>query len=267
MFAAALAYGMKISRENIEHGLRTFTTSFFQAPGRLNVFDEHPFKVIMDYAHNAAGVHAMASLTDQLNVLGKRIVVLAAPGDRRDEDVIELAQAAAGHYDTYLCKRDDHTRGRRGNEVPELLRKGLVDAGVHPDQVEIIEDEQEAIVSGLSRARPGDLVVVFADNIPRSWKQIIYFKPELQAASEKPSLTSLASPVMTTLGGLGHALPYLIPDFWTATTIAVIVVFVELWAIAWIQNRLMETPFLHAAFQVVLGGGLVFAAGVLIGGG
>ena len=201
MFAAALAYGMKISRENIEHGLRTFTTSFFQAPGRLNVFDEHPFKVIMDYAHNAAGVHAMASLTDQLNVVGKRIVVLAAPGDRRDEDVVELAQAAAGHYDTYLCKRDDHTRGRRGNEVPELLRKGLVDAGVHPDQVEIIEDEQEAIVSGLSRARPGDLVVVFADNIPRSWKQIIYFKPELQAASEKPSLTSLASPVMTTLGG------------------------------------------------------------------
>jgi rubrerythrin len=82
-----------------------------------------------------------------------------------------------------------------------------------------------------------------------------------------PVKRGLASGVMTTIGGLGHALPYLIPDFWTATILAMIVVFVELWAIAWIQNRYMETPFLRAAFQVVLGGSLVFAAGVLIGGG
>jgi len=82
-----------------------------------------------------------------------------------------------------------------------------------------------------------------------------------------PWKRGLASGVMTTLGGMGHALPYLIPDFWTATTIAMIVVFVELWAIAWIQNRFMETPFLRAAMQVVLGGALVFAAGALIGGG
>ena len=73
--------------------------------------------------------------------------------------------------------------------------------------------------------------------------------------------------VMTTVGGLGHALPYLITDFWTATFIAFAVVFVELWAIVWIQNRYMETPFLRATFQVVLGGALVFAAGALIGSG
>ncbi len=82
-----------------------------------------------------------------------------------------------------------------------------------------------------------------------------------------PVKRGLASGVMTTVGGMGHALPYLIPDFWTATTIAIMVVFVELWAIAWIQNRYMETPFLRAAFQVVVGGALVFAAGALIGGG
>lgn len=82
-----------------------------------------------------------------------------------------------------------------------------------------------------------------------------------------PFKRGLASGVMTTLGGMGHALPYLIPDFWTATSIAIAVVFVELWAIAWIQNRFLETPFWRAALQVVLGGALVFAAGVLIGGG
>jgi rubrerythrin len=95
-----------------------------------------------------------------------------------------------------------------------------------------------------------------------------------EAASDDGELSGRGSPVkrgfasgiMTTVGGLGHALPYLIADFWTATTIAILIVFVELWAIAWIQNRWMETPFWRAALQVVVGGALVFAAGVLIGG-
>ena len=82
-----------------------------------------------------------------------------------------------------------------------------------------------------------------------------------------PLKRGIASGVMTALGGLGHALPYLIPHFWTATVIAFAVVFVELWAIAWIQKRYMQTPFWRAAFQVVLGGGLVLAAGILIGSG
>jgi len=82
-----------------------------------------------------------------------------------------------------------------------------------------------------------------------------------------PIKRGVASGVMTTVGGLGHALPYLIPEFWTATIIALALVFVELWAIAWIQNRYMHTPFLRAAFQVVLGGALVLGAGILIGGG
>ncbi len=96
-----------------------------------------------------------------------------------------------------------------------------------------------------------------------------------EAASDDGQLSGRGSPfkrgissgVMTTVGGLGHALPYLIPHFWTATLTAFVVVFVELWAIAWIQNKYMETPFFRAAFQVVLGGALVFAAGVLIGSG
>jgi VIT1/CCC1 family predicted Fe2+/Mn2+ transporter len=70
---------------------------------------------------------------------------------------------------------------------------------------------------------------------------------------------------MTAVGGLGHALPYLIHDFFTATAIAVVVVLIELWAIAFIQNRYMQTPFWRAALQVVVGGALVFGAGVLIG--
>ena len=81
-----------------------------------------------------------------------------------------------------------------------------------------------------------------------------------------PWKRGLASGSMTALGGLGHALPYLIPSFWTATAIALVVVFIELWAIVWIQNKYMETPFVRAAFQILLGGGLVLATGILIGG-
>jgi rubrerythrin len=96
-----------------------------------------------------------------------------------------------------------------------------------------------------------------------------------EAASDDGTLSGRGSPikrgiaagVMTTLGGLGHAMPYLIPHFTTATVTAFILVFIELWAIAWIQNKYMETPFFRAAFQVVLGGALVFAAGVIIGSG
>jgi rubrerythrin len=80
-----------------------------------------------------------------------------------------------------------------------------------------------------------------------------------------PGKRGIASGAMTAIGGLGHALPYLIPDFWTATLLAMVVVFIELWAIAWVQNRYMEAPFWRAAVQVVVGGLLVFASGILIG--
>ena len=94
-----------------------------------------------------------------------------------------------------------------------------------------------------------------------------------EAAADDGKLTGRGSPIkrgfatgiMTMVGGLGHALPYLIADFWVATGVAVVVVVIELWAIAFIQNRYMETPFWRAALQVVVGGSLVFAAGVLIG--
>lgn len=80
-----------------------------------------------------------------------------------------------------------------------------------------------------------------------------------------PMIRGVVTGVMTTIGGLGHALPYLIPDFWLATYVAIAVVFVELFAITWIQNRYMETPWLKATLQIVLGGLLVLGAGILIG--
>jgi erythrin-vacuolar iron transport family protein len=81
----------------------------------------------------------------------------------------------------------------------------------------------------------------------------------------RPIIRGMAAGIMTAVGGIGHTLPFLIPDFWTATLLAVIVVFIELWAISWVRFKYMDTPFLRAAFQVAVGGFIVFLAGILIG--
>jgi cyanophycin synthetase len=174
---------MGISLDNIRMGLRTFDSTYFQSPGRLNVYDEHPFKVIMDYAHNPAAVKMVTDVVDRYDVPGRKIVVLAMPGDRRDEDIAEVARIAAGHFDHYVCRRDDNARGRGPMEVPELLRAGLIANGVAESAIDIVETEEPANIAALEMARAGDLVLVLADNVPRTWKQIIYFKPGVEVGA------------------------------------------------------------------------------------
>ncbi len=175
MFAAALAYNMDIGLEDIRHGLRTFDTTFFQTPGRMNIYDEHPFKVILDYAHNPAAVRAMCSLVDRFDPEGKRIVVLSAPGDRRDEDIREIAEISAGHFDHFICRCDDNRRGRGADEVAVMLKNKLLEEGIAADRIDVIPDEQEATTRALEVAESGDLILVLTDAIKRTWKQIIYF--------------------------------------------------------------------------------------------
>ncbi|HQZ80063.1 MAG TPA: cyanophycin synthetase [Steroidobacteraceae bacterium] len=177
MFAAALAFSLGIKLDAIRQGLRTFDTTFYQAPGRMNVFDEHPFKVLFDYGHNAHAVGVMADLAQRLDVKGRRIVVMAGPGDRRDEDLKAIALAVAGRFDHYICRRDDQLRDRAPEEVPRLLAQTLREAGVSGSRIEIIPDEREAIDAALRMGDAGDLLLVFADHLTRSWKQIIKFRP------------------------------------------------------------------------------------------
>ncbi len=178
MIAAAMAFSLGMKLDAIRHGLRTFDTTFFQAPGRMNVYSEHPFKVVMDYGHNAHAVGVMAELAQRLDVSGRRIVVLSGPGDRRDEDLRAIADAVAGKFDHYICRRDDGLRGRDGDEVPMIMGRALRAAGVDEDAISLIPDEQEAVDAALHMGRPGDLVLVFADALTRTWKQIIRFTPE-----------------------------------------------------------------------------------------
>ncbi len=196
MFAAAMAFSMGLKLEDIRHGLRTFDTTFFQAPGRMNIYDEHPFKVILDYGHNPAAVQVMCDLVERLDVNGRRICVIAAPGDRRDEDIKDIGRIAAGRFERYICRRDDQLRGRKSDEVPNLLREALVEHGAGAEQVVVIPDEREAVDAALREAAPGDLVLIFGDAITRTWKQVIQFRPGSGGRSVERPRVSRPEPVV-----------------------------------------------------------------------
>jgi cyanophycin synthetase len=142
--------------------------------------------VVFDYGHNAHAVAAMADLAQRLDVTGRRIVVLAGPGDRRDEDLVAIAHAVAGRFDHYICRRDDSLRDRKPDEVPRIQAAALRERGVPERAISVIPDEQEAIEAALKMGQQGDLLLIFADALVRSWKQITKFKPE-GAAPPAPS--------------------------------------------------------------------------------
>jgi cyanophycin synthetase len=193
MFAAAMAFSMGVRLEDVRHGLRTFTSTFYQAPGRLNVYDGHPFTVLFDYAHNANAVEALVATASRMDVPGRRVMVLAAPGDRRDDDIRATARAAAaGRFDHYICRRDDNPRGRGPDEVPRLLADTLVGAGVPAAQVEVVISEVDAIDRALGMAAKGDLVVVCADALERGWRQIEAFGAAARGAARAGAATGPA---------------------------------------------------------------------------
>lgn len=189
MFATAMAYSFETSLEDIRQGLRIFNTSFYQAPGRLNIYDELPFKVILDYAHNPAAIKTITDLATRLDVTGKRRIVMAMPGDRRDEDIVESATITAKAFDSYICKADDDRRNRGYDEVPQLLKSTLMAEGVSDDNIQIIPSESEAVEKALQDCQKGDLLIILGDNITRCWKQIVHFNSDIEndGSTEAPS--------------------------------------------------------------------------------
>lgn len=187
----------------------------------------------------------------------------------------DLAAAEAGHQATAEKLENQHLNDDAKSSEEEQARRRFLLTWVQPGLAGLMDGSVSTLAPIFATAfATQDTWTTFLVGLAASVGAGISMG-FTEAASDDGELSGRGSPVkrgfasgiMTTLGGLGHALPYLITDFWTATVIAIIVVFVELWAIAWIQNKFMQTPFFRAAFQVVVGGALVFGAGVLIGSG
>ena len=185
----------------------------------------------------------------------------------------DLAAAEAGHQDRAGELEQEHLDEDARATESRTARRQFVLTWVQPGLAGLMDGSVSTLAPIFAAAfATGDTWSTFLIGLAASVGAGISMG-FTEAASDDGRLTGRGSPIkrgfasgiMTAVGGLGHALPYLIPHFWTATTIAMAVVVVELWTIAWIQKRFMDTPFWRAVMQVVLGGSLVFAAGIIIG--
>ena len=172
----------------IRSALTSFQSSFEQNPGRLNVHDAHGFRVILDYAHNSAGLEALGEVVTGLRHRYKRSLgVLSIPGDRRDEDIIGLGRIAGTIFDELFFREDPGTRGRPRGEVMRLLQQGAIESGAAEDRVHLIPSEEGATAAALMAARPGDLLIVTPTTVNETWQQIISYERMETATSKRPS--------------------------------------------------------------------------------
>src|SRR3984893_14588371 len=175
--AAAAAHAAGAHLHDIRQGLRSFHPSFHEAPGRLNMFELHGVKVIVDYAHNPAGLQMAGDFVERLTApgvngpeRGRRIAVIATPGDRRDEDMRELGRVAARVFDILIVREDANPRGRQRGEIARHVMEGVkATEDSRVETAEIIIDERPAIDAALSRARPGDVVLLCVDKPADTW--------------------------------------------------------------------------------------------------
>jgi cyanophycin synthetase len=162
MAAAAAAFAQDVQLEYIRNALRTFTSTFFQTPGRFNFLEIEGRKVLLDYCHNVAGLESMADVVRRMNA-DRTIAMIAIPGDRSDADIAAFGRLAGGTFDEIVIREDVNPRGRRRGEVAGLLREAIASGGLDDGKVDIVLDELEAARAAIARAQRNDLVVLLAD--------------------------------------------------------------------------------------------------------
>ena len=195
LFATAIAWNLGLGLVELRQGLASFPISFEACPGRLQLYDGLPFKVLLDAAHNPPALEAALDFASRLPCSGRRVCVFGAPGDRRDEDVQAMARLLAGRFDRYYCRRDHDLRGRGPDEIPRLLREELLLAEIDEREVLRVPEETQAVAQALSYCRPGDLLVIFGYDVRRTWDQILHFRPPLRESDPEASTLALPLPL------------------------------------------------------------------------
>jgi cyanophycin synthetase len=187
--AALIAHAQGAPLKSIRLALQSFTSSYEQNPGRMNIHDEHGFRVIMDYAHNPAALNALVETVLRLAPRYNRcLATVSTPGDRRDEDILEMGRIAARGFDYVIFRERPDTRGRAEGEVVSLLAEGARQGGMSGADFECIAAEEDASQACLNYARPGDLVVLMPTDVENTWAQIEHHQPALPLPAERPSL-------------------------------------------------------------------------------
>jgi cyanophycin synthetase len=175
----AMCVAQDVPLLTIKSALGNFQSTYEQNPGRLNVHDAYGFRVIVDYAHNPAGLTALGAVVNGLRHRHRRSIgVISIPGDRRDEDILEMGRIAGGMFDELFFREDPGTRGRTRGQVMALLRDGALSAGHELESIHLIRGELEATQAALKAAAPNDLVVITPTLVDECWKLVTGFRPE-----------------------------------------------------------------------------------------
>ncbi|MCA9658977.1 MAG: hypothetical protein KC486_11590, partial [Myxococcales bacterium] len=161
---AALASALGLPRPAIVDGLRSFASTAAENPGRINRYAVDGRRIVLDFAHNVAGIRALAGVAQHLRGAGRLTVAFGMAGDRSDAEMLALAGALAELRPdaAILREQHDHLRGRALGEVPALLRRGLIDRGIASDAITEAADELATIDAFLRAAEAGDLLVILA---------------------------------------------------------------------------------------------------------
>jgi len=177
VLAAALAgYVRGFKLEDIRVALESFIPSPAQTPGRLNLFRFKKFKVLLDYAHNPAGMRALKQFTDKLDGSPK-IGIIAGIGDRREEDNNEMGRIAAEMFDEVIIRQDKNLRGRTEDEIIGMLKQGILDSDPSK-KITVIPSEREAITHAITNATEGSLIILCSDVVPDALELVMKFKEE-----------------------------------------------------------------------------------------
>ncbi len=160
----------KISIDDIKVALQTFIPSSVLTPGRLNLFQFKKCQVLLDFAHNTAGLELLGEFVSRMDAT-KKVGVITGTGDRRDEDIISIGSITAKYFDEIIIRKDKHLRGRTEEEIFGLLQQGINDSkpGI---KVTIIPDEKEAFLYALKNAEKGSLITLLADKVDASIEMI-----------------------------------------------------------------------------------------------
>ena len=172
--ATLAAYVSRIPVEDIKTALRTFIPSSAKTPGRMNLFRFPNFEVIVDYAHNSAGLRAMGEFVRSSDAT-RRVGIIAGVGDRRDEDTKELGSLAAEFFDEIIIRQDKDLRGASSDHINQVLLSGIEEVAPGKNVV-VIPDEMRAIAHALENANRGDLITIFSEDIPEAIKLVENFK-------------------------------------------------------------------------------------------
>ncbi|MGK0253289.1 MAG: cyanophycin synthetase [Mariniflexile sp.] len=179
--AVLAAHVQGISIEDIKVGLETFIPSASQTPGRLNLFKFKDFTILLDYAHNPAGMLALKNFTDKLDATVK-VGIIAGVGDRREEDTNLMGSIAAEMFDEIIIRQDKNLRGKTEQELIKMLDNGI--KMVDPNKkTTIIPSEKEAITYAVKNAVKGSLIILCSDVIPDALELVQKFK-ELESKGE-----------------------------------------------------------------------------------